>query len=1040
MRGAGAPLTGSGDPETIQGPMTKSPAHFVAVFLLAGTTAIPAAFAEVDFEKDVRPILAEKCLLCHGPDDEKGGLRLTGIDFAARELDSGEFGIVPGKPEASAVIDRIHAEDPDDIMPPPDKAEPLTAAEKETLRTWIAEGAEWPKHWAYTELDKPASPAVKNADWVKSPIDAFVLARLEEEGIAPSPEADSVSLIRRLYFDLIGLPPTPQETDRYRKALETEGEAALSRLIDDLLASDHFGERWGRHWLDKARYADSDGYEKDNNRPDAWRYRDWVIDAINDDLPFDQFTIQQFAGDLLEDPAPEQLLATAFNRQTLTNTEGGTDKEQWRVAAVMDRVETMGAVWMGLTLTCARCHTHKYDEITQAEYYQLFAYFNNGDEANAKVIESEEAWAKYETAMLAHREHLDKARASATAARRDLENRMLEWEARAQAWIEEGKATEKPEFVAVKPEKVTGPKGVTFKIDDSGAVLVGGTNPNEANYTLTGTLPAGTITGIRLEALTDDSLGGKGPGRMARGNFVLGNLVFSVKGYAYNPLVFSEAKADFAQGGFDPNQVISPDAVSGKDRKGWAVSPKQGENHEVVFALGQPVILKKPTEFTLVLNQNYGGQHTLGKFRISALTTPTEMVVPKAQRHTLQKAPDQRTAEEQADLLAWFGRIDEKTAPLLAEVKAIEAKLPKKPEMDVRVIRERSGDRRDTHVFRRGEFKQPTDQVEAGTLSVLPPVEHRGKEGDRLDLARWLVGGENPLPPRVVTNEIWANLFGAGIVATLNDFGVRGDRPSHPELLDWIAAEFIANGWSRKKLIKTIVMSNTYRQSSDHRPELETIDPKNFLLARQNRFRVEAEIVRDISLAAAGLLSEKVGGPSVFPPIPPGVADVNYNSAFKWNLSQGEDRFRRGMYTYFKRTAPHPNLMTFDCPDSNVTCVQRTRSNTPLAALITLNNETFVEASQALAKRVLTEHPEGNEEARIQRAFRLCLARAPKEGELDRISSLLETSRGWYRQNPEEAKTYVGGYAIESVPVEETAAWIATLRVLLNLDEFLTRS
>ncbi|MCB1229556.1 MAG: PSD1 domain-containing protein [Verrucomicrobiae bacterium] len=1020
--------------------MTRSPAHFVAILVLSTAGAIRPAYSEVEFERDIRPIFAEKCTICHGPDDEKGGLRLTGIDFATRTLDSGDVAIVPGKPDESTLIDRIHTTDPDDVMPPPDKADPLTEKEKANLRQWIAEGAVWPKHWAYADLVKPEPPQVKQADWVKNPIDAFVLARLEKEGVEPSPQADTVSLIRRLYVDLIGLPPTMDEVARYREDLDSNGDAALSNLVDGLLASRRFGERWGRHWLDKARYADSDGYEKDNNRPDAWRYRDWVIDAINDDLPFDKFTIEQFAGDLLPDADPEQVLATAFNRQTLTNTEGGTDKEQWRVAAVMDRVETMGAVWLGLTLTCARCHTHKYDEITQAEYYQLFAYFNNGDESNAEVIESDEAWAKYESALAKHGQQLDEARAKASAARRDLENRMLEWEARAQSWIAEGEASKGSEYTPIEPAKVTGPKGVTFSIDDSGAVLAGGENPNEATYTVTGKLPSGRIYGIRLEALTDNSLGGEGPGRMERGNFVLGNLTLSLNGYAYNPLVFSEAKADFAQGGFDPNQVISPDSVSGKERKGWAVSPQQGKSHEAIFALGQPVTLKEPTEFSLVLDQNYGGNHTLGKFRISVLTTPTVMTVPEAQRHTLQKSPDRRTAEEQAALVAWFERIDAKTAPMLAQVKAVESKLPKKPEMDVRVIKERSGDRRSTHVFRRGEFKEPMDEVAANTLAVLPPVENRGKEGDRLDLARWLVSGENPLPPRVIANEVWANLFGEGIVTTLNDFGVRGDRPSHPKLLDWIAAEFIGNGWSRKQLIKTIVMSNTYRQSSNHRPELADIDPKNRLLARQNRFRVEAEIVRDLSLASAGLLSDKIGGPSVFPPIPAGVADVNYNSAFKWKVSEGEDRYRRGMYTFFKRTAPHPNLMTFDCPDSNVTCVQRTRSNTPLAALITLNNDTFVEASQALAKRVIEETPGADDEARIDHAFQLCLARKPAEAARDRLDSLLETSRAWYRQHSDEAKAFTGTGAIEGVPAEETAAWVATLRVLLNLDEFLTRS
>ena len=1006
---------------------------------LSGAGAITAS-AEIDFEHEIRPILAEKCLLCHGPDDEKGGLRLTGIDFASKELDSGMIGILPGKPEESALIDRIHSTDPDEIMPPPDDAEPLTAEEKAKLRQWIAEGANWPKHWAFASLTQPESPAVKAGKWVKNPIDAFVLAKLEKNGIEPSPEADDITLIRRLFYDLVGLPPSPEQIDLYEKALSEDHEGGLKKLTEDLLDSVHFGERWGRHWLDKARFADSDGYEKDNNRPDAWRYRDWVIDAINEDLPFDQFTIQQFAGDLLEKPTPDQMVATAFNRQTLTNTEGGTDKEQWRVAAVMDRVETMGAAWLGLTLTCARCHTHKYDELTHTEYYQLFAFFNNGDEANATVPKSEEALAEYDKAMAKHREQLEGLRQQSAAARLELGNRMLDWEARAQAWISEGDAVAKPSFAPLKTTKISGPKGVVFKTDDSGATLVSGTNPNEAVYTISGQMEPGQVTGIKLEVLPDSSLGGDGPGRATHGNFVLNELTLSIKGYPYNPLIFSEAEADFSQGNFGVNGAIDGDAKGGKEAAGWAISPQMKKPHEAVFALAQPVTIDKPTDFTLELAQNYGSQHTIGKFRVSVLTSPTRMVVPEALRHTLKKPADQRTAEEQAALAAHFERIDEKTAPLLAQVKAFETKLPAKPEMDVRVIKERSGDRRVTHVFRRGEFKDHLDEVTTGTPSVLPPIKQRGEEGDRLDLARWLVSGENPLPPRVVANEIWANLFGDGIVGTLNDFGVRGDRPTHPELIDWIAAEFVRNGWSRKELIKTIVSSNTYRQSSDHRPELIDIDPKNHLLARQNRFRVEAEIVRDLSLSAAGLLSAKVGGPSVFPPIPAGVADVNYNSAFKWVVSSGEDRYRRGIYTYFKRTAPHPNLTTFDCPDSNVTCVQRTRSNTPLAALITLNNETFVEASQAMTKRILSEVPEGDDAARIAHAFQLSLARSPSDAETDRLTSLLETARGWYREHPQDATALLGSHAPEAIPAPEAAAWIATVRVVLNLDEFLTRS
>ena len=714
----------------------------VVLLVLTGLIGMLLAVEAADFERTIQPIFAEKCMLCHGPDDAKGGLRLTSLDSAQRALDSGDHAIVAGKPEASALITRIDSTDPERVMPPPGKAEALTATERAHLRQWVAEGAEWPEHWAYTLLRRPKQPPVSSAAWVKNPIDAFVMARLDQETITPAPEADTITLIRRLYYDLIGLPPSLEDVQRYENAISQDREKGLRRLVDNLLANKHFGERWGRHWLDIARYADSDGYEKDNGRPDAWKFRDWVIDAINHDVPFDQFTTEQFAGDLLNEPQHEQMIATAFNRQTLTNTEGGTDKEQWRVAAVMDRVETMGSAWLGLTLTCARCHTHKFDQITHHEYYKLFAYFNNGDEATVEASEN--------------------------------------------------------------------------------------------------------------------------------------------------------------------------------------------------------------------------------------------------------------------------------------------------PKLKVRVLKEREDKRRATHVFRRGEFKQPLDEVQAGVLSSLPQITHReSSAGDRLDLARWLVNGENPLPPRVQANQVWTHLFGQGLVTTLTDFGVRGARPSHPHLLDWLAAEFIDLGWSRKQLIKTIVLSNTYQQSSHHRPELSDLDVKNRLLARQNRFRVEAEIVRDLSLSVAGLLAEDVGGPSVFPAMPAGVSEVNYNSSFKWKVSPGKDRYRRGLYTYFKRTAPHPNLTTFDCPDSNVTCVKRTRSNTPLAALITLNNATFAEAATSLARRLLSEKPSGTASERLGHAFQLCLSRVPKPEESAELQRLFETSKAWYAAHPEDANS-LGG--------EEVASLTATVRVLLNLDEFLTRN
>ncbi len=1007
--------------------------------------------ANIDFESEIRPILAEKCMLCHGPDDKKGGLRLTGIDFASQKLKSGEIAIVPGDPAKSSLIDRIHSADPDDIMPPPDKAEPLTDSEKSKLKQWIAEGADWPKHWAYDELQF-SKIELPTSNGSNHPIDYFVRKQIEDTRSKlniPSAHvepraADNITLIRRLFYDLMGRQPTIEQVEDHFPRFEKDRAAAVERLVDDLLVSPHFGERWGRHWLDHARYADSDGYEKDNNRLNAWRYRDWVIDAVNADMPFDQFTIEQFAGDLLENPTDLQLLATAFNRQTLTNTEGGTDKEQWRVAAVMDRVETMGAVWMGLTVGCARCHTHKYDEITHAEYYQFFAYFNNGDETSSRIDHTPEAISKWKKQHAAAQKDLEKAKSELAVVTKKLKPQLPRLIAETKATISAAQA--KQTFTPLVLEKFTGPKGVTFSHNKKdGAVLVGGTNAAEGTYVVAGRVPAGTtISGIKLEVLPDKSLPQNGPGRVEHGNFVLNHITLKIDGKSQ---VFGDAEADHSQEKtWNVTGALDPNAKPKNEGNGWAIGPEYGKPHHAVFGLVRPVEIKKAATFSIQLIQNYGSSHMIGKFRITALTSPTHLAVPKALREHFAKQSEDSPIkikgklDEQTLLDRFYVKWDSEATGLVHRINSIESKMPERPAMNIRVLSERKGDRRKTNIFRRGEFKQPIDEVQTGTLATLPPVENRNENGDRLDLARWLVSGDNPLPPRVVVNRIWGHLFGSGLVTTVNDFGVRGDRPSHPKLLDWLATEFIQKGWSRKKMIKTIVMSKTYQQSSDHRPELLEIDPKNRLLVRQNRFRVEAETVRDISLAAAGLLSEKIGGPSVFPPIPPGVIDANYNSSFKWKVSQGEDRYRRGMYTFFKRTAPHPNLMSFDCPDSNVTSVERTRSNTPLAALITLNNETFTEAAQALARRVLTTQGEGDDASKIEHAFRLCLSRPPEVSEVDRLSSLLAGTRSFYRANPEEAKKMAGNYLQEKGDPVETASWIATVRVILNLDEFLVRS
>lgn len=738
-------------------------------------TAAPPP-AEIDFARDIQPLLAEKCLLCHGTDDQQSGLRFDRFEAATAAADSGSRAIVPGDPAASELLARVTSTDPDVRMPP--EGESLTAAEVARLRRWIAAGAGYAEHWAYRPVVAHPAPAVTRRAWPRDELDRFVLAGLEARGIEPAPEADRPTLFRRLAIDLTGLPPGPEDVKAF---LADPTPDAYDRLVERLLASPHFGERWGRHWLDLARYADSDGYEKDNTRPDAWRYRDWVIGAINADLPFDRFTVEQLAGDLLDDAGYPQRLATAFNRQTLTNREGGVDQEEYRVLAVMDRTETLGAAWLGLTVGCARCHSHKYDQLTHAEYYGLYAFFNDADEAEIPV----------------------------------------------------------PADAIVSPEALPPPE-----------------------------LPVG--------------------------------------------------------------ETAAEDAAA------------QGEEKE--------------------------------------------------------KAKPQ-------------------------SVRVLAARL-KKP--------------RTTHVLEAGDFLSPAEPVNPGAPVVLPPLSPRRADArpDRLDLALWLVDPRHPLTSRVAVNHVWKHLFGRPLVASMNDFGVRGDRPTHPELLDRLAADFVAGGWSRKDLIRRIVTSATYRQASAHRPELIDTDPENRLLARQNRFRVEAEIVRDATLAAAGLLARKAGGPSVFPRLPSGIAELSYAGNFTWRTSPGEDCYRRGMYTFFKRTAPHPTLITFDCPDSNLACVERTLSNTPLAALVTLNNQVFVDAAAALAARVQTEPSDGE---RLARGIWICLGRPPRSGEVDRLADLLEESRRWYAEHPAEATQLVGSATVAGMPAEDLAAWTATLRVLLNIDEFLTR-
>lgn len=992
--------------------------------------AAAAHAASVDFVRDVQPLLAEHCLECHGPDDSKGGLVLTSRELALKVLKSGEHGIVPGKPEASGMIARLTSTDEEEQMPPPKHRakHPVKARDIEVLRQWIAEGAKFEAHWAYKPVVRPRGEG----------IDSFIRAKLAETGISPSPEADRTTLIRRVHYDLLGLPPTLEEVDAFVKDTSPK---AYELMLDKALASERFGERWGRHWLDMARYADSDGYEKDRARPDAWRFRDWVIRAINDDLPFDEFTIEQLAGDLLPEATPEQIVATAFNRQTLTNTEGGTDQEQFRIEACMDRTETIGAVWLGLTVGCARCHTHKYDQITQKEYYQLFAYFNNGDEVERQVPVSPQEWAAYEAKNGAAVKKLIPLRKALDAAKAELPVKLPEWEKGIKERL--AKAVSAKAVQKFEPLPVATATAINAKLQTQpdGAFLVSGKAPKIDRYTLATTGQSRTVSALQIEVLPHSSLPGQGPGFNKNGNFVLTRVVATLqRGKSSEELILHSPKADYEQAKFTAATVLDAEPQTG-----WAVAGSTGKKHMLTLQLSAPLTLQPEDTLTLRLEQDYKQEgHTLGHFRLLAASEETEdSIAPEEVRKVLSEEPKRRNPVTIQPLWTWMGKVDPEVVAADRALKEAEAKLPKQPIMNVRVIAQREKAPRETRLLYRGDFLQPADVVTPAALATLPPV----KGSSRLDLARWLVSPTNPLTPRVTVNHFWTRLFGEGLVHTVADFGVRGEPPTHPELLDWLADEFMRQGWSRKRLLKTIMLSATYRQASalSDRPEKEMSiirdsDPKNYLLWRQNRVRVEGEIVRDLHLAASGLLSAKIGGPSVYPPMPADVAALSYAGNFKWATSTNEDRYRRGMYTFFKRTAPHPDLTTFDCPDANLSNVRRTVSNTPLQALTTLNAEGFAEAAQALAKRVLGDAALKDDAARLARAFRLCVSRTPSKEETTSLQKLLDEARYAYENGPaEEAKAAAGNHQVAGVKPGENAAWVATARIILNLDELITR-
>ena len=966
-----------------------------AALILGGACfAIKTHAQDVDFDRQVRPILAANCFACHGPDEEtrEADLRLDTSQGATADL-GGHAAIQPGDADASALIQRIESDDRDLLMPPPDSGHELSDSQRQTLRRWIQQGGEYQVHWSFVN-PKPIS---LNSD--SHPIDQLVAIELQRSGLQPNPPADRYAWIRRVTLDLTGLPPTVEEADAF---VDDPSEDAHLKVIDRLLASQSFGEHWARMWLDLARYADTRGYEKDNPR-EIWRYRDWVIAALNRDMPFDQFTIEQLAGDLLPDATTAQRLATAFHRNTLTNEEGGTDDEEFRVAAVKDRVDTTMQVWMGLTMGCAKCHSHKYDPISQKEYYQFYAFFNqtSDNDREAPLLATPTAeQLKAEQKLVQQIATLNTQLANVKG-----------FDEAYQVWKRE-QASRSP-WSPLHLASFDSQHDLTLKQSADGTLATQGSLPEQDTWTLALDVAPNesvqSLTALRLEVF---------PKRPDEGNpndknFVINELnVHWLQGEKRVPVKLVRPRADFSQQNWNIEQ-----SIDGDDQTGWAVSPKANQPHVAVFDLETAIDITEGGQIQIEAKQLYGSQLVMSRLRWSVTGQDAEQL--KAVLDDTSKATFQQVFPATQALL---GRVNE-SKKTLADLRKSFPRTPVMQELPAKQQRE-------TKVHRRGNFLDAAETVEPAVpvaFGSLPADAPR----NRLGVARWLTAADNPLTARVMVNRVWARLFGIGIVETEEDFGTQGLRPSHPDLLDWLANHYQQSGWSLKQLLRTIVTSKTYQQSSAMTAEHREKDPRNRLLSRGPRFRISAEMIRDQALAASGLLSDKIGGPSVMPPQPDGIWKSTYSSR-KWVNAVGEDRYRRGLYTYWKRTSPYPSMTTFDAGSGEVCLVRRVRTNTPLQALILLNDPSYFEAAGALGKLLRDEG--------VEYGFRRVLIRKPTEQERQRIGELFADNKREFDSDLAAAANLAETAGLDRITADaELAAWVTVASVLLNLDETVTK-
>jgi len=1161
----------------------------------------PSSKRTVDFNRDIRPILSDNCFACHGPDEQarKAGLRFDVKEEAFKPAKSGDLAIVPGHPDKSSLVARILTTNEDDVMPPVKSGKKLTPQQIEKLRTWIGEGAAWQNHWAFETPRSPNLPAVRNRRWARNEIDDFVLARLEREGMSPSPEADKATLIRRAALDVTGLPPTVEEVDAF---LSDRDPKAYEALVDRLLSSPRHGEHMAKYWLDAARYADSHGYHIDSQR-DIWAYRDWVVNAFNNNQPFDQFTVEQLAGDLLPNASTEQKIGSGFIRCNMSTGEGGAIEAEYSAKYAFDRVETAGTVWMGLTLVCARCHTHKYDPIQHKEYYQLYSFFNNlaepvmdGNKPNP------DPFMKLPTEQQSQR--LDWLKQHLAGTRQFVKEPAPELDAAQQDWMKQRHSQWNAGWRVATPVSVksTSSNGAELKVLADQSVLASGGNPEQDVYELVLKPDAGRLAALKLETLPHESL--KGSARSDDGEFRLSEIEAELippgaEGKPGEPkkLSFKRALADAAKGedGIDR-------AIDGNRETGWSVDAKAAaEPRTAMFLLGKAVEVPADAELRVRLRfEASTSKRAIGHFRLALaqdpdlvdrLTPPvftkwqvigpfkTEgleagfakayepetainltntypgvreeikwrengdladggshlfvnelhgvhgayylyrtITLPAAARVELSLRADdlfklwvndqivlQRTDVNQdkgvssrvvVDLKEGENRILAKVVnhqgakyfsfnqrgigpeSVTPEVAAIvsatmepagdwadkvrdnyrrqnsvafkekfdnldrwrEEETSIDQEIPTTMIAKENDTMRESFLLNRGDYDKPGEKVTPGVPAILPPLP-KDAPTNRLGLAKWLVDPSHPLTSRVTVNRLWQQMFGIGLVKTSEDFGVQGERPSHPELLDWLAIEFIDSGWDVRHLQTLILTSATYRQSSKAGPELWAKDPENRLLARGPRFRVDAEVVRDSALYLGGLLVEQRGGRSARPYEPPGLWEaVSFNNSQKYVPDTGDGLYRRSLYTLWKRQSPPPYMLIFDAPTREYCVARRPRTNTPLQALALLNDPQFVEASGALARRILAEGG-STVESRIAYAFRLATTRRPTKDEVRIIRQTLEQELAAFRSDKKSAEKLIEE-AVKSgsgFDAGELAAWTTVANMILNLDEAVTK-